>query len=263
LKLKFIALNALLLAAITAVVFEARVRLQEAHARRETNLYTAIRPVALPPLASAPKPDAAPAARYADVANKDLFVKDRNPVVIVDPPKVEKPREMPPLPVVYGVLSLPSGVRAIMAEKTGAPSAPYRAGDMIGEFKIAALDPQNITFEWNEKLLTRKIEDLIDRSGPTDASGGGRAVIAAASAPPAGNIQPQAQPQIQPQNNSVQGSSVQGGTPAMGVEIGAPGHSERACTPGDSSPAGTVVDGYRKTTAGSPFGVICRWVPAQ
>ena len=80
--------------------------------------------------------------KYADVANKNLFSEDRNPNIIVDPPKVETPKPMPPLPVVYGMMGLPSGTKAIMAEKPGAPSTTVRAGETLGEFKIVALDTQ-------------------------------------------------------------------------------------------------------------------------
>ncbi len=84
-------------------------------------------------------------------------------MVIVDPPKIEKPKEMPPLPVVYGVLALPSGTRAIMAKNKSEPGIPVHEGDAIGEFKIVALDTQNVTFEWDGKEIARKIDDL-DRS---------------------------------------------------------------------------------------------------
>jgi hypothetical protein len=261
LKYRFIALNAFLLIGIAAIVWQARTRVQEAHARREVNLNPAIKPVTPPPVTPAPKPAAVPAASYADVANKDLFVKDRNPVVIVDPPKVEQPKPMPPLPVVYGVLGLPSGTKAIMAEKKNEPGAPVQEGDKVGEFTIVSLDPQNVTFEWDGKEIKRKIDELIDRSGPADTSGGGRATVQPAAAPVVSQqIQSQ---QPAPQQNNVQTNNVPASAASLGIEIGAPGQSERACTPGDNSPAGTVVNGYKKTTMASPFGVVCRWVPAQ
>ena len=231
--------------------------LGKAQTLRRTTVNVPVRPVAPPPIAPAPKPDAAVATKYADVAEKNLFSKDRSATVIIDPPKVEIPKPMPPLPVVYGVMGLPSGTKAIMSEKAGAPSTTIRSGESIGEFKVAALDTQNVTFEWNGKRVTRKIDDLIDRSGPPGNAGGAANIQAA---PPQVSSQPL--PQIQ-QQNPVQTNNVQPGPGTIGIEIGAPGHSERACTPGDPSPAGTVVYGYKKTTASSPFGTICRWVPAQ
>jgi mannose-6-phosphate isomerase-like protein (cupin superfamily) len=37
------------------------------------------------------------------------------------------------------------------------------------------------------------------------------------------------------------------------------GDGYRSCVPGDSSPAGTIADGYRKVMSTSPFGVSCGW----
>ena len=33
----------------------------------------------------------------------------------------------------------------------------------------------------------------------------------------------------------------------------------KGCQPGDNSPAGAVVDGYRKLVTETPFGKSCRW----
>ena len=40
------------------------------------------------------------------------------------------------------------------------------------------------------------------------------------------------------------------------------GSGFRACVPGDTTPAGTVKQGYRKFTANTPFGASCRWEKA-
>ena len=161
--------------------------------------------------------------------------------MIVDPPKVEIPKPMPPLPVVYGVMGLPSGTKAIMSEKTGAPSTTIRAGDTIGEFKIAALDPQNVTFEWNGKQVTRKIDDLIDRSNSQTASNGSPAPAAAA--------RPADRPSAPPPSPAAPAR------PATAADLGdATSTSTRAVKPGDTSPVGSVVDGYKKTCMTTPFG---------
>jgi hypothetical protein len=249
LKPKFIALNVCLIAAIAAIAWQARVRWDALQAQRQSHLRAVIKPAAPPPLKPVPKPDPAAAAKYLDVATQDLFSKDRNPNVVVETPKVEPPKPMPPLPVVFGVMGLPSGTKAIMAEKSGASSRTVHTGDTIGAFKIVALDTQNVTFDWDGKGVSRKIEDLIDRSAAAPTANGQQA---AAAAPPAG----------QAQNNQPAPAPVAAPTSAkdLGVEVGAPGQpSSRACAPGDSSPAGAVVDGYRKTITQSPFGAVCRW----
>lgn len=251
-------MNLLLLAGIVGIAWQARVHWISARDARVSALDVKVNPRPVPPPVQEPKPEAPLAAKYVDVATKDLFSKDRNPNVVVEAPKVEKPREMPPLPVVYGVLGLPSGTRALMAEKAGAPSMPVRKGDMIGEFKVVSLDPQTVVFNWDGKDISKRIEDLIDRSAPS----GPVAQNAAPAAPGPVNNPP---PNNAPPSNAPVNNQPAGGPPAplAGVEVGVAGHSERACSPGDQSPAGLVVDGYRKTLTASPFGPICRWVPAQ
>ncbi len=41
------------------------------------------------------------------------------------------------------------------------------------------------------------------------------------------------------------------------------GGSSHACSPGDTTPAGTVVNGYRKVVKASMFGQTCMWEPAR
>lgn len=244
---KLIALNGLLVLALAATAWQGRVRWQEARALRRTTLNVPVKPMAPPPLAPAPQPEAAVAAKYADVADKNLFSKDRNANIIVDPPKVEIPKPMPSLPVVYGVMGLPSGTRAIMSEKTGSPSTTIRAGDGIGDFKVAALDTQNVTFEWNGKQITRKLDDLIDRSNSQTGSSGQPAAAAPATpSGPAAAPPPPAPAPAGPRTSADLGPDI---SPTM-----------KANRPGDTSPAGTVVDGYKKTCVATPFGNMCQWV---
>jgi hypothetical protein len=41
------------------------------------------------------------------------------------------------------------------------------------------------------------------------------------------------------------------------VDVGAT--EVRGCKPGDDSPAGAVVDGFKKVVSATPFGSACRW----
>lgn len=249
-----IALNLFLLTGIGVVAWQADVRWNEANEARRSAVNAKPNPTTVPPLAPEPKPDAPPAAKYVDVATNNLFSKDRNPTVVVDPPKAEKPKEMPPLPVVYGVMGLPSGVKALMAERSGAPSKPVHAGDTIGEFKIAALDPQTVVFNWEGKDISRKVEDLMDRSNRS----------APAAAPPSGG--PAAPPPNAAAANQQPGNPPPPPVrpaPLTGVEVGSATHPARTCAPGDTSPPGAVVDGYRKVVTATPLVSICRWVPIQ
>lgn len=243
-KAKLIALNVVLVAALLAVVWQARNSWTEARKTRQDTVNVKVKPLPLPPLAPAPKPEADPAASFSDVATKDLFSKDRNPNIVVEPPKVEPPKKMPPLPVVYGVLGLPSGTKAIMSETKGEPGHPVREGDKVGEFLIASLDPQNVVFDWDGKKIAKKIDDLIDRSGPPVEG-------AAQASAPAANSAAAPPPPKPPETNVKAGP---------GKDLGG---GFRGCVPGDSSPSGTIVDGYRKNVVKSPFGESCNWVQAQ
>ena len=249
-KPKLIALNLVLLAALGAVIWQARTRWNEAHEKRNSTLNVRVKPAPVPPAIAAPKPETPAAAKYADVATKNLFAKDRNPNVVIDPPKVEEQKKMPPLPVVFGVLGLPSGTRALMAEKAGAASVPVHAGDKVGEFKIASLDAQNVVFDWNGTQISKKIDELIDRSGPAAAGG-----APAAAAVPASTTSTTAAPP-RPSGQPVPA------TPGADIPAAA-GQSQKSCVPGDNSPSGTVVDGYRKNVVQTPFGGICTWIKGQ
>ena len=44
--------------------------------------------------------------------------------------------------------------------------------------------------------------------------------------------------------------------PRIGIDMGS---GFRSCVPGDETPSGTVVDGYRKESHPSPFGLSCAW----
>jgi hypothetical protein len=242
-----IALNILLVLAIAAIGWQARERWRQAQIQRREHLNVAVKPVVTLPLTPTPRPDGAQAIKYVDVATKNLFSKDRNPAVIVDPPKVEKPKPMPSLPLIYAVLGLPSGTRAIMAENRTADSRPVRKGDTVGEFKIVSLDPVNVVFDWDGQQISRKIDDLIDRSGAARAGSAGPA----AAAQPGGPAVPAAVA-----NNQA--------PVAAGPGQADPGKTERPCVPGDNSPSGTVAGGYRKVVAQSPFGPMgCHWIPSQ
>lgn len=243
-KPKLVALNAGLALGLVLIVWQGRVKWEDAQAERHANLNVPVKHVTPPPMVPAQRPEAVQSAKYADVATKDLFSKDRNPNVVVDPPKAEDAKVMPPLPVVYAVVGLPSGLKAIMAERSGAPSKSVHAGDEIGEFKILALDLRKIKLEWNGKEIDKDVDDLADHSGGAAASTASAVTQTgpAVAAPPA--------------------ASKPATSAALGAETGTQDAPSRTCTSGDTSPVGTVVDGYKKTGTATPFGVMnCSWVP--
>lgn len=178
------------------------------------------------------------AADYLDIASRFLFSPDRNPVVVV---KVEA-KPMPPLPVAHGVVDLGGGPRVILSEKEGGTQRAYRVGDRIGEFRIAKISRQQIAFEWNGQLIQRKLEELVAKTAEVE-----QAPAAPASPPPA-----------QPAQATVQATAVRPGPSSIDL-----GGGIKACQPGDTSPPGTVVNGYRKVVTQTPFGAACRWEPVQ
>ncbi len=242
-KSRLIALNAGLAVGLGLLAWQARVKWSDAQAQRKATVNIPVKKVTPPPITPSPKPEAVQAAKYVDVAAKNLFSKDRNPTVVVEPPKVEAPKVMPPLPVVFGVLTLSSGTRAIMADHAGGTSKTVVAGDTIGDFKVLALDARKVTFEWDGKKIERSVDDLAAHGASPAAAG---APVAGPAAPP-------------PPSPVASGPP----TPAsLGAEINTPDGPARACKPGDGSPSGTVVDGYKKRVIDTPFGPMgCSWVP--
>lgn len=239
-KQRLILWNLLLLICASAGAYQLRQQWLETRARETAVLVRKPLPVKLELPAPPAKPTPFQATNYTDVAQKTLFSKDRNPnLAIVVPPPPPPPPPMPALPHLYGVLGLPSGAVAIMSDKAGAPQKKVRAGESIGEFKIAKLDQQRITLLWNDKTVDKSVDELLDRSAPPPA--------AAAPVAPSGAAPAPAAPAQAP------------GPKDMGVMIG---DGVRACIDQskETAPAGTVVDGYKKVKEMSPFGEACRWI---
>jgi hypothetical protein len=142
---------------------------------------------------------------------------------------------MPPLPLFHGVMNLGDGPTAIMSEKKGAPHRDFRPGESIGDFKLVAVNREEIVLEWDGQQIRRRLEDLEDHSAPPPAAAAEQAP--AAPPPPAPS-----------------------GKPEPGVDVGKGMH---ACQPGDQSPAGTLAGGMRKRVENSPFGQRCWWEAVQ
>ncbi len=184
------------------------------------------------------------AANYADIAQKMLFARDRNPAVIVDTPAPPPPpKPMPKLPILYGVLALGDAATVIVADKPGGPQRGLRVGEKSGEFKLLAANSREVVFEWDGKEVRKKLEELMDRTPPPPES-------AQRSAPAPGQLATIA---VAKQEESAPKSTT------LGVAMGA----FRACVPGDTTTAGAVVEGYRKVMEPSPFGQLCRWEPVK
>jgi hypothetical protein len=234
-------LNLLLLAALVVSAYELRRRWLDARAR-EATILAASRPAPAPPAAPAPAPPAAPAparpADYFEVAEKFLFSRDRNPSVVEEKKPEPPPKVMPNFPAVYGVMDIGMGPIVFMAADGGAQQG-YRLGEKIGEFVLKAASQDEITFEWDGKDITKSLDELRAKPDAPVAPRAAAPLSASAAAPVA--------PPPKPPENI---------RPAPGPDIGG---GRRGCLPGDNSPAGTVVDGYKKVAYNYAFGPICFW----
>jgi len=240
LKRKLLIANVVLLGLAAVLTVHLRREWLEAHVREQAVLRQRIKPVPPPPIGALPAAEPVRAAGYADIAQKMLFSKDRNPNVAVEVPAPPPPKPMPPLPVFHGLLNLGDGATAILSERPGAEHRDFRPGEQVGEFKLVAVNSEEIVLEWDGKTITRKVDDLIDRTPPPAPA----ASSAPATAARALSLTPAPPAQAAP-----------------GEELGHRGVS--ACQKGDTSPAGTIANGMRKVTLNNPFGATCYWEPVK
>jgi len=173
---------------------------------------------------------------------QNLFSKDRNSQVIIDPPAPVPDPVVPPFPVARGVM-LWEGVppTVVLSEKPGGDQKGYHPGDTIGEWKIVSVDNRYLTLGWNGKEFKKRLDELLDKTNLV-------AEMPPAPAAPAGPA-PAASTNLS--NNAKTGP---------GIDLG---NSTKGCIPGDPTPAGAVVNGMRKEVTATPFGAGCQWVPVK
>jgi hypothetical protein len=237
---RLIALDVLLLAVCGVLAWQLRQEWLQEHSREIALFRYRTHPPAATPLLPLIKPVPFDAAAYAEVAQNDLFSKDRNPNVILDPPKdPPPPPPVPPFPVARGVM-LWEGVppTIVLSERPGGQQKSYHPGDKIGPWKVVGLDDRFVTFAWNDQEFKKRIDELLDNTP-----------VETVAPPPANTATAAAAPTAPPANLSNSSSPV-------GVDTGA---GNRGCVAGDSSPAGTIVDGYKKVMTENPFGHSCSW----
>jgi hypothetical protein len=250
-KRSILFLNLLLLAGLVMGGMELRRRWKEARDREKVVL--AVRPVS-----STPTPPAALAlpttqqklqpAQYSEVADRFLFARDRNPVVVIEKKPEPPPKVMPDFPKVYGVMDVGFGP-TVFISSGGEKQQGHKLGDKIGDFILRAATQKEVTFEWEGKQITK----LIDELRPKVASSQEMANNGYGGAP-----------ETQRMNSNVNSVPVAAPPPTPPKDVRpAPGQDigmgRKGCIPGDNSPAGTVVDGYKKVSYAYAFGPICYW----
>ena len=156
---RLVILNIALLALAGALVWTLRTNWLTAKARERAVLQRKVagKPVLAPP--ALPGVKAVAPAEYIDVAGKMLFSKDRNPTVVVEPPKPPPEPVMPALPSYHGQISIGEPV-ILLSTSANAAQRSYHAGDQVGDFKLVNFDEARVGFEWKGKSVERKLEEL-------------------------------------------------------------------------------------------------------
>jgi hypothetical protein len=243
-KRSILLLNLLLFTILAVGSYELRRRWLEGQSREARLL--AVQPSSTPlpaqtNAAAAPQAQKLQAVQYFEVAERFLFSRDRNPNVVIERKPEPPPKVMPNFPAVFGVMDIGMGPTVFMSVDRGSQQG-YKLGDKIGEFTLLAANQKEITFEWEGKPVTKSLDDLrakpqenASQQGPVE-----RMSSNVNNAPPPMPIQ-------RPPENV---------RPAPGADIGG---GRRGCLPGDSSPAGTTADGYKKVSTNYAFGPICYW----
>jgi hypothetical protein len=290
---RIVLLNVALLALAGALVWTLRTNWLAAKAREHAVLQrkVAAKTVLAPPPLPAVK-TVAP-AEYIDVAGKMLFSKDRNPTVVVEPPKPAPEPVMPALPNYHGQMAIGEPVIFLSTSATAAQRI-YHAGEQVGDFKLVSFDEVHADFEWKGKNVERKLEELRPRetggqAGAQPGAPSGRTAVARAStpAPAAAPIQPVASLD-HPSSSAADTAAAAPATPAPGknvTSLASMGNSannaspsdtsgdsvfgplsptgDRPCLPADTSPVGTVHSGFMKVQSMGIFGASCSWTEVK
>ncbi len=236
---KLVALNIVLLSIVAYAVWHLRNAWRAEKAREAAELVKSIRPLPPPPFTPlAAAPSVVPAG-YADIAQQDLFDRSRNPTVVVEVPPPPPPKPMPPLPVYHGQMNIGNGPMAIFSLAPNSEHEAVRPGESIGQFKLVDVNTEEITLEWDGKIVRKNVDEMLDRTaGPQGNAAAAQAVrTEQPSAPPP----PVAKTALGPGADTGRGTKI--------------------CQPNDSLPAGTIQDGYRKVITPLPFGEACLWEP--
>jgi hypothetical protein len=241
-------LNLALLAIAALLAVQFRREWQAAGARERAVLDKKVSPSPAPGFTPYPKPEALTAAQYAAVANQNLFSKDRNSNVIIDVTPPPPPKPVPPFPVAHGVM-LWDGVppTVVLSDKSSGAQRSYHPGEKFGEWQIVSVDNQFLVLQWDGKEYKKRLDELLDKTTLTSAQ-----AQAPGPAPSSGAQTTTLTPSVQ----TFTSKSPEG----PGVDIGG---EVRACTPGDSSPPGTISGGLKKVVSATPFGSVCRWEPVK
>lgn len=197
---------------------------------------------ALPPQAA---PPAVVAGSYIQVAQQLLLSADRTPVVIVD---VVPPKQMPALPRAYGAMDFGGGPRVVLAATPGGSQRSYSIGETIGEFKVMNITRAGIIFQWDGKPVAARYDELRDAAAEQQS----RQAAGTNAAPQSVATATQAPAPVNTVQSVAASAAAQGRPGAGSGEI-------RPCQKGDTAPAGTIAEGYKKVITNWGMGKSCQW----
>ena len=158
-------LDLCLVALVALLAWQLRREWIWAHARQQALLDARIQSTVVAGLTPLRAIEAPAAADYAAVAANNLFSRDRNPNVIIDPPAPPPEKPVPPFPVAHGVMLWP-GVppTVVLSEKPGGPQKGYHPEEKIGDWKIDTIDRSYLVLEWNGKQFNKRIDELEEKT---------------------------------------------------------------------------------------------------
>ncbi len=244
---RIVLLNLALIGLVALLIWQLRLKRQAAVAQEGAVLLKKGREQAV--LAPPPAPPVRPIApaEYIDTAQKMLFSRDRNPNVIVEvpppPPPPPAPPPMPALPFYYGQLHFGGPPVIELRGATAKEQKGYEAGEKVGEFTVVSFDRDTVTFEWNGEQIVRNLADLKPKDAP------GQTQVVAAAPPPAA-----------PPSTGVLAIGASNSASNIPSVVGPDnGGGYYGCKPDDTTPSGTIVNGYQKTSVRGLMGSTCRW----
>jgi hypothetical protein len=256
-------LNLMLAAGVLLAGWKLYANYQDDRAQREAFLRRPVNPAGV--AAHTPSEAAKPlqASGFLQVAQQMLFAKDRNPNVIIEiePPKAPPPPPpVPPFPAAYGILSFGGDVVVLLSD--AGKQKGYRLGDSVGPFKLSALKGEELTFEWNGQEFKKTLTELkkLAATAPVATATAGNTQ----SGPAVGVVSvAQAEATARTVNQQARDEAYKQELARVSGPNASGGMGDRVCDPADTSPAGTIQNGYRKRLIPTPFGSNCIWEPVR
>ncbi len=130
------------------------------------------------------------------------------------------------------------GPLVIMSVTATSRHEAIKPGETIGPFKLIDITRDDLTLEWNGQRVRKQLWELQNRSLPTPDAAANMARTEQAPPPP--------KPAETPREKG----------PGEATTFGF-----KTCQSNDSTPDGTVVDGFKKVSITTPFGKSCVWDP--